>query len=84
MEEINKLDEKNTERKGYWIPLSLLYFDSNANQYYFEADVLGYKNYYPENGIYSYFYNDDPENSYYIFAKDGTRISFKSIEDITE
>ena len=30
MEEINKLDEKNTERKGYRIPLSLLYFDSNA------------------------------------------------------
>ena len=84
MEEINKLDEKNTERKGYKIPLSLLYFDSNANQYYFESDVLGNKNYYPENGIYSYFYNEDPENSYYIFAKDGTRISFKSIEDITE
>ncbi len=81
LNEASELDDKNTEGKGVKIKLSKMNFDSAANRYYFEEDWVGQKSYYPENGIWEDYNN---EGKFYVFSKNGTRIYFNSLEEITE
>lgn len=81
LDEASELNDKNTEGKGVKIKLSQMNFDSAANRYYFEEDWLGRKAYYPENGIWGEYEN---EGNLYVFSKNGTKICFSSLEEITE
>lgn len=78
LSEIGKLDDKNTTGKGVKIELYKMKYDSQTSNYYFDEDWVGRKEYYPENGIWG------SDGDFYIFSKNGTRISFSSIEEITE
>lgn len=78
LSEIGNMDDENTEGKGVKIELSKMKSDPATDRYYFEEDMIGRKSYYPENGIWS------TDGEFYVFSKNGTRITFKNLEEITE
>ena len=83
-------EDEEKSQMGYKIPSGYLDFDSSTARYYGEEDMFGNKIYIPENEDGTYdeqLVNKDGtygDKVHFIFAKDGTRITFNSIEDITE
>lgn len=78
LSEVGNMDDENTEGKGVRIELSKMKTDPATGRYYFEEDWVGQKSYYPENGIWG------TNGEFYVFSKSGTRITFSSLEEITE
>lgn len=78
LSEVGNMDDENTEGKGVKIELSKMKVEPGSGRYYFEEDMVGQKSYYPKNGIWG------TDGEFYIFSKNGTRITFKSLEEITE
>ena len=81
-DKVSKLEEeynKDNKGNGVKIPLSKIKFDNGANRYYFYEDWVGRKEYYPEGGIWQ---NNDGQS--YVYSKNGIKVFFNSLEEITE